>query len=282
MIESLTQEQQDKLVVYRDRWIGIGLCTDPIDKDACKHWIAEAYKAAGLKPPNEYIFTSSPNECNNLLINEYGIKKEDINNTTLYGFQDAPWLSFYNYFLEVCELDVCKKLHPLMELSKVCGWWVAYDTHAFIQDRPCEIHLNDAKQLHCEDGAAVLYRDGWGIYSLNGVRVDKEIILTPSDELDCNLIVTTKNAEIRRELVRKIGVERIYDQLGGKVIDSQGDYELVTLNLGDNNPRPYLKMVNPSIDTIHIEGVPPGTQTVVDALAWRNGLDQWIEPQLLT
>jgi hypothetical protein len=102
------------------------------------------------------------------------------------------------------------------------------------------------------------------------------------EELDPHLVLSEKNAEIRREIVRKIGIDRIYQSLGGIVIDSLGLYDLVNLQLGDGRNRPYLKMINPSIGTTHLEGVAPGITTVEQALAWRNSLKEWEEPVVLT
>jgi len=90
------------------------------------------------------------------------------------------------------------------------------------------------------------------------------------------------NAEIRRELVRKIGTFRIYKELGAVVLDKDDNYELITLNIGDGRHRPYLKMKNPSVEAIHIEGVHPDCKTVKEALTWRNSLTSWTEPEALT
>ena len=61
--------------------------------------------------------------------------------------------------------------------------------------------------------------------------------------------------EVSREVVRKIGIARICCDLG----------------LNAWLPQPYLKMVNPSLGTYHIEGVHPDCRTVAEALMWRNG-----------
>ena len=68
--------------------------------------------------------------------------------------------------------------------------------------------------------------------------------------------------------------------LGAKVADRQGDYELLLLDLGDKRNRPYLKMLNPSIGTWHVEGVHPDCATVEQALNWRNQTD--VKPEVLT
>jgi hypothetical protein len=108
----------------------------------------------------------------------------------------------------------------------------------------------------------------------------KEYVETPWDKLDPKLIIKETNAEVRRELVRKIGIERVVEKLGAKVLDKKGDYELIMLDIGDNNLRPYLKMKNPSIGVYHIEGVQPGCKTVDDALNFRNGTKE--KPVILT
>ncbi len=54
-----------------------------------------------------------------------------------------------------------------------------------------------------------------------------------------------------------------------------GIYELLLLDLKDGRRRPFLKMLNPSSFEYHIEGVPPGCDTIQDALNWRNGDRIW-------
>ena len=195
---------------------------------------------------------------------------EDQVGNFIYGSMDAYWLCFYDYFLENFNLDCCKKLKPMIEISKNCGWILPYKNIALCSEKPTEIHFNTKKQLHNEIGPSISYEDGFSIYSLNGVRVTKEIVETPANKLNCNLILKEKNSEIRRELVRKIGIERICKDLKAKCIDRKDNYELLNLDLGENNLKPYLKMINPSLKVYHIEGVHPDCNTVEKALIWRN------------
>ena len=95
------------------------------------------------------------------------------------------------------------------------------------------------------------------------------------------MILRTTNAEVRREIVRKIGIERACQQLAAKVVDRQGElYELLLLDLGDKRRRPYLKMRNPSLGVYHLEGVHPTCKTVEEALRWRN--NSAAQPVILT
>ena len=135
--------------------------------------------------------------------------------------------------------------------------------------------------LHCHDAAALRYRDGWGIWALNGVRMTQEQVETPAEQLNPQIVAQESNAEVRRELVRKIGVERLCAALNARVLDRAGEmYELLALDIGDGRFRPYLKMRNPSIGVWHVEGVPPDIRTVEEALKWRNGNDR--TPEVLT
>ena len=75
---------------------------------------------------------------------------------------------------------------------------------------------------------------------------------------------------IRREIVRKIGIERLCRDLDARCIDSLGDYELLALDIGDIWEYKYLRMRNPTTGERHIEGVDPDCANVREALAWRN------------
>jgi hypothetical protein len=79
------------------------------------------------------------------------------------------------------------------------------------------------------------------------------------------------NVEVRRELLRKIGVDRLISDLPHKLLQSRGNYELYSIDLSDElKDAKYLKMLNPSIGTYHVEGVAPEIETIEQALNWRN------------
>jgi len=212
-----------------------------------------------------------------------GVKIGDnLRDSDFWGQMDMFWIAYYRYpeqYLHVDYGEFSKVLQLWDTLGKSCGWWYPYENICFVSDRPEQIHKKGV-QLHNDSGPAVLYRDGYTLWFLNGVDVGELIVTTPADQLDVNLILTTKNAEVRREIVRKIGIERVCDKLKARVIDIQGDYSLLLLDLQDGRKRPYLKMLNPSIGTYHIEGVPPDCDTVEKAIAWRNQTSE--KPVILT
>jgi len=152
---------------------------------------------------------------------------------------------------------------------------------AVIFRRPTRIMLNSQGWLHCNGGGAIEWHDGFRQYYLNGVRVPEEVALPRSVDLDPAMVLKETNAGVRREIVRKIGIERVVQKLGGEIIDSWKGYELIKLNIPGMRQRPtYLKMRNPSIGIYHMEGVSPRIKTCRGALKWRVGGTNWNPEQL--
>ena len=295
-ITELTEEQKALIPEWREKWIKIGLDTTPADKPVAEKWIKQAYKDRGYAEPKEVLWFESPVAILDFL-KENGYSASTGISSFCYGSHDASWLGFYDYFLKVCEVEEARKLESLIELSKVCGWWIPYTNYALASEKPVEININEEMVLHKDGGPAITFKDGFSVYALNGIRVPKEIAETPFDELDPKLVLTEENAEVKREVVRKIGVERLigHPDFNTEVIDKFENYELLLLDIEDvqergfgsredSSPRrrPYLKMLNPSIGTWHVEGVHPDCKTVRQALAWRNGHEDFSKPQKLT
>jgi hypothetical protein len=158
-------------------------------------------------------------------------------------------------------------------------FWVTR-TETIALPRPALV-LSDGR-LHCERGPAVSWQGSHQQYFfLNGVHVSEEIATMPANRLDPRLMFFERNADVRREIVRKIGIERICEAFNAQCVDRQGDYELLMLDMRDGRLRPFLKMKNPSVPGVyHVEGVAPECQTVAEALSWRNQSD--VPPSTLT
>jgi hypothetical protein len=151
-----------------------------------------------------------------------------------------------------------------------------------ISDRPIKLTVNERNQPHCVDGPFCEWSDGSALYSINGVRVPQWVAETKPEEFTAEMFTKESNADVRREIIRKIGVDRLAKILKATVIDKMDNYELVTFDIGDGRVRPYLSMINPSIGTTHLEGVRPEIKTVKAALAWRNGIAEYVAPKTLT
>ncbi|MEP6743419.1 MAG: DUF6745 domain-containing protein [bacterium] len=290
-LNKLTPTLEKRLPEIRNKWITVGLRTGPGSLKDAWAGIQKAYVTAGREEPKFWVWLESPFRavygCAVLgqvfvelqrpksapqVSDQVSAQVSEFLGSWWYwmpGQFEGWWLSYFEALRDHCSFE---KLEGLIQVAESCAFaWTFPDVVVFSAP-PIELHLNAARQLHCETGPAIKFADGWGVWALNGVRLTQEIVETPAGQLDPKLVTTTQNAEWRRELVRKIGIERVCDALNAKCVDKDGDYELLILTLGDRRKRPFLKMRNPSIRVFHIEGVSPECRTVQQALNFRNGL----------
>ena len=203
-----------------------------------------------------------------------------------YGQHDANWLGFYDYFRQVCGLEAeTQKLCGLWRVAQNAGWWLPHESICWISERHNVLNRNALGQLHKDGGPALAYPDGWCIYALNGVRMSREYVETPAERIDPSTVFDEKNAEIRRELIRKLGVERFLAKTPHTVLETKGSYQLLSVELSEQvTDARYLKMLNPSVGAWHVEAVHPSCSTVREAINWRASqkTDQEWSPALLT
>lgn len=220
------------------------------------------------------------------------VLQQEWNELYCWGQHDANWLGFYDYFKEVCDLKVCEKLEPLSRLAKEAGWTWLYKNAAIISERPTELHVvwNETRKryiMHNPNGAAIKWADGYQLFRMNGIEVPEKLVMTQAKELNAKEWLKEENVDIRRCAFEKIGIEKVVSDLGADTIDTftckkGGKYELLALDIGLEEKKLYLRMNNPSIKAIHLEGVDNSCKTVKEAIAWRNGLAEYQEPIFLT
>jgi hypothetical protein len=208
--------------------------------------------------------------------------KGSFNQYTWCDLSWSGWIAFYEFFRKI-GVKVTKDFERYADYTRSGAFMTIFlRGFAIVCPRPSLVHRNANNQLHKDMAPAIEWANGEGYYFLNGVRMKKEQVMTPAEKLDVGSIVNEQNVEVRRELIRKIGIERFVLKSGAKVLDKQGDYELLSVRLSDDVPDArYLKMKNPSIATWHVEGVEGNT--VQEAINWRAGnvKENW-EPCVLT
>lgn len=183
------------------------------------------------------------------------------------------WESFYR---ECCGLKVGNEelAAAYCDTGKSAAYWWPNRSFLMVCNRPLRILRNNRGQLHADRKKAIEWPDGWGLWMLNGVNVPEWLAATKSEDIDPKKFAKIENVEIRREFVRKVGIERIAKSMKAKRIDKSGNgmYELLLVDLGKSvGKHPYLKMMNPSIGVYHLEAVAKECRTVEAAIKWRNG-----------
>lgn len=157
-----------------------------------------------------------------------------------------------------------------------------------VSDFPQILRVNSRNQPHAEFGPSHRWRDGFSIWHLNGVRVEQWMAESHPDDLDARRVLQIENVDQRREVIRRMGSERLVAQLEAKVLDVEtrevgGRYELLAIDMNHGEPWRFLKMVNQSIGAVHVEAVPRQCETVRHAINWRASQDinrDWFPSQL--
>ena len=288
-IEKLTKKQEKQMIEYREKCRAWGVSCEPADLPRAKKSINFFYKKMEKKRP-KYVFCPSPLACIEAINKEAGREKNPtFVNSWLWGQMDYYWIAFYRFAEEYLKIEYSaedsESLKHWEALAQSIGWWWPYEDICFVSDRPKAIHLNTEHQLHNSEAAAVEYRDGYSLYLSNGIRMPKELILTPTNEITSKQVLTEQNVDVRRELIRKIGMPRFCELTNAVKVDTavvevkNGEgvsrfltYDLIDLELdGKGLKGRYLRMDNPSVKgAVHVEGVPNETNTVQEAIVWRN------------
>ena len=302
MIETLTDEQVAHFPNIVSKWVKLGLATDKFTLEEATRIINNLTKYI-LKSENKPIFVfNSPIQCwafislresgykreltvDNVMEKIKGVKMIDFVFPYLSGSFDSAFFSWIDVVQFIGATNLPENIEYYTETHKL-GLIFPMDDYTVVSQKPNLIKKN-ANGLHCENGPALTYDDGGlsDIYSLNGIRMSKEYVMIPAEKMDANLVLSEKNADIRRELLRKIGIERFLQVSKHKVLDIKGNYELLSVDLDENvKDAKFLKMVNPSIGVYHVEGVAPECLTVDHAINWRshNDINKVWDPQILT
>lgn len=205
--------------------------------------------------------------------------------------------AYASFFRDVCKLDLPGDLWDRAQAyeataREACWWWPHRDfviacTHPTSIQRelvdPNRLRGHGSHRLHCATGPAISFADDWNIWAWHGVRVTEQIILRP-ETITAEQIAKEPNAQVRQVMVERVGIERVCQMFNAQSIHAQGEYDLLSLDLGDGRRRPYLKMRNPSVGCYHIEGVHPDCRTVQQAINWRasGDINQEWKPEVLS
>lgn len=290
-IKELTPEMKERIPLVRDEWIKIGLDTSPASKEQAEKGVREAYEIASLTPPKVIEWVSSPMQGCKLAAQweksgkalPFGhvelpeVTKEEIINqlqTCCYGQHDASWLAFYEFFAPYLP-EIIKKLDGHFNVARAAHWWWPKTDGCIICDRPTTIKLDDTGRLHCEDGPAVEYRDGYKQYKWHGVSMPKWIYEQP-EKFTAESCLKESNQEIRRAMIEKLGLAEFLEALGAEVIQEDERGQLVTfagIDGGERKER-FVLVKDTSTDRKYALCVPPDTETAAQGVARTFGFDK--------
>ena len=168
------------------------------------------------------------------------IKKMDLKWIDTYSWcqHDIGWIAYYKYFDKYGLLPHDKNFEIFdiwYDLACSCGWCYTFENIVFVCEKPSKLYLNQESRLHKENSMALEYSDGYGLYMLNGIRVPDWLVTTPAEKIDPTLALKETNADVQREIIRKVGAERMLKSCNAKTLDDWNDpktgynYKLMTM-----------------------------------------------------
>jgi hypothetical protein len=204
----LTEKQEALIQPYRDEWLSMAFSTEPADRPRAEAGIREWYQMNGMKSPKiewrdslvamadkgesrvngsvAHIKVPSwqhmwhrvwENVWSHVFMNsvESSPNFESVNyKNCFHGQHNAHWLSYYDFADKVLgDKSKVSEYGCRMEIAKSAGWWLPHEDICLVSERPCELHLNNIGKLHCDNGPAIKYPDGWELWFQNGVLVKK-------------------------------------------------------------------------------------------------------------
>jgi len=105
-------------------------------------------------------------------------------------------------------------------ISRSIGWWYPFNDFCILTDRPEVLNRDTDNRLHCDDGPALRYRDGYGFWALRGINVAQRIVEAP-ETLEAVEVRDERNAEVRRHMLDRYGGLR-GSAAGGKWLSDIG------------------------------------------------------------
>ncbi len=191
----------------------VALQTEQPPKKEIVRVINKFWKMQGYKNP-KVLIADSPFHANKI--------KNKIENG---GSMVAYWSGWYASCVAMCDfcqnidLDVDKsKYNDLYDWVYCCPYILFNETDVIVSKKPIEVHFNDMGQLHNESGKSIKFSDGWGTWTLNGVRVDKQIVMSPETQT-MEQINKEGNEEVKRIRIERYGWVKYLENVNAKLID---------------------------------------------------------------
>lgn len=174
--------------------------------------------------------------------------------------------------------DQAARCHALAALVANCGWVVPYQEICWLSERPVTLSLDDRGRLHCKDGPALAYSDGWRRYAWKGIEVPSAFVQHP-ERITLSAIDSQTDMFVRRCLIEMITPKRFIHMGGADLVmrDETGTLWRRTWPRGDGWAAVEVINGTPGPDgqlERYVLQVPPELETARAAVAWTYGMTE--------
>lgn len=280
-INELTPDQKKLIETIKQEYLDIVFVHKPkLDKKKAESWVGWLYEFCGYKKPPIHV-AKDPQDAQDIANKLCGTKGEVYNFSSYGNVGDYGWIAFYDFFTRIGVID-----NPdFQEYKKLIETGVydqiQFDEACILIPLPNTISRDERAELHCADGPAIEWENGFKRYFWHGHKVTQKLIETP-EKITRKEIVGEKNAETRRAMMEKMGPELFANAIGTVEIDEGSDginpAKLLRSKESDSDIGDhlyFLKLVDSSTDRIYFMNIDPEVGRQEDAetaLAWTFGM----------
>ena len=209
--------------------------------------------------------------------------------TYFWGAHEAYWTQWYRaaHAIGVPFKDEDLQRLTEYEVTVQHGLWAwPFKNGVVVCDRPTELHMEESPigsgqhRLHRTDGPALLFGDGFAIHAWHGVRVPAKVIERPA-EITIAEINAEPNAEVRRVMLERFGLDRYLRESEAKRIDAYDDANLweIAPPTDSDEPLKLLELTNSTDEPDgtrkkYVFSVPPEMERALQAKAWQYGVEE--------
>jgi hypothetical protein len=130
------------------------------------------------------------------------------------GSHHLAALDVYEYLHDVLAWqERTQDLRGLWMIAASAGWFVPHEHVCWISERPSRLHTDARGRLHCQDGPAVSYPDGWCAFVWKGVQVPAWVIEHPQ-KITLWSIANTFDPVVRNSMIEIMTPERFVREGG--------------------------------------------------------------------
>lgn len=130
--------------------------------------------------------------------------------------------------------------------------------------------------------------NGKEAFYMSGVKVSRKLFFAKPEDLDGKEILRISNSQLRTSLLKRMGFERLLEQVKGKVIDEKEDgsvlfeFSVKSEDQYKDKTMSILKVICPSSGNVYLLQVPPDAKTCDEARNWTFQTDSDRDPVELT
>ena len=231
------------------------------------------------------VGTQVRNQVRDQVWNQVGEEKLSLYSFANYGsIWDYGWCSFYSFFKDIGIVQH-ESFKEFLKIKQTGIYdMIQLDGLCVVCEMPKHIHRDELNRLHCEDGYAIKWDDGYALSYWHGIKVPDKLTHFP-EEINQEDIKKESNAEIRRCYQEALGDDRYAELLGVVTLEKTTDRsgrELLLKETRDPDPSinekiKYIVVSDTSTERQYYLCVPPEITSARQGLAWTGFKGSWEE-----